>query len=130
MSNSSPSGPMTGGCLCGAVRFSIEGPLRDVTICHCGMCRRSTTCVGAYTACAPDAISVTGPKLRSYRSSPVARRGYCSRCRSALFWEPSDGHHLSVALGSLDDGSGLKLGRHIYVDHDPTLTRAMAQGVE
>ncbi len=130
MSNSSPSGPAKGGCLCGAVRFSIEAPLRDVTICHCAMCRRSATCLGAYTACPPEAITVTGSKLRWYRSSPIARRGFCSRCGSQLFWEPSDGHHLSVALGSLDDGSGLKLGKHIFVDHDPTLTRAMAQGVE
>ena len=126
MNESSPPGPATGGCLCGAVRFSIEGPLRDVTICHCAMCRRSTTSLGAYTACAPDAIRFAGTKLRWYRSSPVARRGFCSKCGSQLFWEPSHGGHLSVAFGSLDDGASLRLGKQIYVDHDPTLLRTLA----
>ena len=30
----------TGGCLCGAVRYQVHGPLRDVLICHCVECRR------------------------------------------------------------------------------------------
>ena len=130
MTKSSPPARATGGCLCGAVRFTIEGPLSGVTICHCAMCRRSTTGLGAYTACAPDAIRLTGTKLRWYRSSPVARRGFCARCGSQLFWEPSHGGHLSVALGSLDEAAGLRLDRHIYVDDDPTLLRAMAPSAE
>ena len=39
-----------GGCLCGAVRFSVAGPLRDVLICHCAECRRWTGAPGTFTA--------------------------------------------------------------------------------
>lgn len=117
----------TGGCLCGAVRFSIRGPLRTITVCHCAMCRRAATAVGAYTACAPDAIEVSGTKLRWYRSSPIARRGFCSKCGSQLFWEPAHGQHISVSVGSLDDASALKIGEHIFVAQDPTALRAFAE---
>ncbi len=30
----------TGRCLCGAVRYEVDGPLREVLICHCEECRR------------------------------------------------------------------------------------------
>ena len=126
----SPPGKLnlaTGGCLCGAVRYSISGPLRDITICHCPMCRRASTGVGAYTACAPDAIAISGTKLRWYRSSPIARRGFCAKCGSQLFWEPSDGDHLSVSVGSLDDASGLPIGGHIFVAEDSTALRRLAE---
>ena len=116
----------TGGCLCGAVRFSIQGALREITICHCAMCRRASTSVGAYTACAPDAIAISGAKLRWYRSSPIARRGFCGKCGSQLFWEPSHGDHLSVSVGSLDDASTLPIGKHIFVAQDPTALRSFA----
>jgi 2-methylcitrate dehydratase PrpD len=40
---------VTGGCLCGAVRFKLAPPLRDVVLCHCSVCRRIHGHVGAYT---------------------------------------------------------------------------------
>ena len=40
----------TGGCLCGAVRYRVAGPLRDVVACHCGQCRRSSGHHAAATA--------------------------------------------------------------------------------
>ena len=126
MLKSSVHAVATGGCLCGAVRFTIAGPLRDITICHCVMCRRSSTGLGAYTACAPDAITISGTKLRWYRSSPTARRGFCSKCGSQLFWEPGDLDHMSVSVGSLDDASALAIGKHLYVAHDPTALRRFA----
>jgi len=42
----------TGGCLCGAVRYEVLGPLRDVVLCHCSHCRRTHGHVAAYAACA------------------------------------------------------------------------------
>lgn len=104
----------TGSCLCGAVRFAVRGPLHPVSICHCAMCARSATSVGAYTACAPDDLAIEGRKLRWFRSSPVAERGFCSACGSQLFWRRLGGDRVSVSAGSLDDPSGLVFGRHIF----------------
>jgi hypothetical protein len=106
----------TGGCLCGAVSYEVRGPLRDVLICHCRFCRRMSTHVGAYSACGPaDLHIVSGRKLRWYRSSPAARRGFCSKCGSALFWEPTPPTHISISAGSLNPPTGLKIKEHIFL---------------
>jgi hypothetical protein len=39
-----------GGCLCGAVRYEVRGPLRDVLVCHCVECRRWSGHLFAATA--------------------------------------------------------------------------------
>lgn len=107
----------TGSCLCGAVRFSIHGPLRDVSYCHCLMCQRAASHGVAYTACEPDALVVADRrKLRWYRSSPQSRRGFCGTCGSQLFWEPADGRRVSVSAGSLDQPTGLRPGKHLFCD--------------
>ncbi len=113
----SVSGSVTGGCQCGAVRYAVSGPLRGIIVCHCRMCRRLTGFAGAFTACAPEALAVTvGKGLRWYRSSPFARRGFCSRCGAQLFWVPGHGKHVSIAAGSLDEPTGLVVDSHLYAD--------------
>jgi hypothetical protein len=89
------------------------------------MCQRSLTHYGAYTACRPEALEMIAVgKLRWYRSSPGARRGFCGKCGSQLFWEPAGGASISVSAGSLDQPTGLRAGRHIFreqtadYDHD------------
>ena len=109
----------SGGCLCGAVRYSVRGPLRDVLICHCNMCQRLHTHLGAYSACIPGDLTVESDKaLRWYRSSTSARRGFCSECGANLFWEPAHGHHISLSAGSLDRPTGLRVQGHIHMEEE------------
>lgn len=108
---------LTGSCLCGAVRFAVTGPVRDVIVCHCVFCQRSNTSVGAYAACRPEHLLLLAGKPRWYRSSATARRGFCAKCGSQLFWEPADGGRVSVAAGSLDQPTGLRVAEHIYCEH-------------
>jgi hypothetical protein len=106
----------TGSCVCGSVRFEIRGPLRDVLICHCLFCQRMHTHVGAYAACAPSDLKLVNARtLRWHRSSPGARRGFCHKCGSSLFWEPTSASHISISAGSLDRPTGLKVIDHIFV---------------
>jgi hypothetical protein len=105
----------SGGCLCGAVRYSVRGPLRDVIICHCLFCRRQSTHVGAYSACDPADLAIEpAAKLRWYRSSPGVQRGFCSRCGALLFWKPEHGRHVSIAAGSIDEPTGLRVAEEIF----------------
>ncbi|MEM6277279.1 MAG: GFA family protein [Pseudomonadota bacterium] len=101
-----------GGCLCGAVRYRAEGPLRPVVACHCEQCRRTTGNYVTATSCARDAIEITG-EVRWYVSSETARRGFCPICGSQLFWDGA-GANLSIMAGTMDGATGLTLKGHIF----------------
>lgn len=105
-----------GGCLCGAVRYELSGPLRDVVNCHCGQCLRTHGNYAAYTAVRRAGLRLVEERgLKWYRSSPAARRGFCQDCGASLFWEASTRDDIAVAAGSLDPPTGLKTIRHIFV---------------
>jgi len=107
----------TGGCLCGAVRYAVARPLRDVVLCHCAMCRRTHGHVGAYTSAPRSALSMVESRgLKWYRSSDVARRGFCSECGASVFWERVAGDLVSIAAGTVDTPTGLTTALQIYVD--------------
>jgi|SRR5579863_2569189 len=106
----------TGGCLCGAVRYAVAGPLRPVVFCHCTQCRRSTGHFMAATAAwQRDFRLLAASELRWYASSDSARRAFCGRCGSTLFWQANGRDYLSIAAGTLDGATGLESACHIHV---------------
>lgn len=126
-----------GGCLCGAVRYRHDGPLSDVTACHCGQCRRTS---GHYVAAARGMRAHLSFErddgLRWYESSPGVMRGFCAECGSSLFWGRAGSETISIMAGTLDSPTGLRLVQHIHVadagdyyDIDPDLPQA-EQGAE
>jgi hypothetical protein len=106
----------TGHCLCGAIRYRVFAPLRPASACHCSQCRRQHGALGVYTGGLPvESVVIEGAEhLRWYQSS-AARRGFCSRCGSKLFWQPTDRRTIDIAAGSLDQPTGLALAQHIFV---------------
>lgn len=105
-----------GGCLCGAVRYEVTGPLRPVIACHCSQCRRATGHFMAATAAARGDIKIMGgDNLTWFVSSETAQRGFCRLCGSNLFWDGKGLPYLSITAGSLDGPTELKLDRHIFV---------------
>lgn len=106
----------TGGCLCGAVRYEIAGPLRPVVFCHCTQCRRNTGHFMAATAARHhDFRLLAADELCWYASSDAARRGFCGRCGSTLFWQANGRDYISITAGSLDGLTGLTSACHIHI---------------
>jgi len=107
---------LKGSCQCGIVRFDVTDVPTAPTACHCVQCRKQS---GHYFASAnvPKAsVSITGVEhLTWYQSSEKVKRGFCSKCGSWLFWEPVFQDWTSIALGSIEGETGLKLERHIFV---------------
>lgn len=110
----------SGGCLCGAVRYSAKGPLRDVIYCHCSQCRRQTGLYFAATAVAKSDFALTQEGgLRWYAASDYAVRGFCGTCGSVLFWKAHGAAHIAILAGSLDDPSPLRAAMHICTEGRP-----------
>jgi hypothetical protein len=107
--------PITGGCLCGAVRYEVSGKLRNIIACHCVQCRRTSGHFVAATACRKVHFRLVQQKgLRWYSAVPGHRRGFCQVCGSSLFFEEVAGERMSIAAGSLDAPQGLTIAAHIF----------------
>ena len=105
-----------GSCLCGAVRFTTNGPLRGVVFCHCSQCRKQTGYCYAATNVAVDKLGAEGADgVGGSDAWFLARRGFCRTCGSALFWKPREGAYTSVLAGLFDPPSGLEGECHIFV---------------
>jgi hypothetical protein len=109
-----------GGCLCGGVRYRVNCPLRDITTCHCGECRRTHGGAAPYTACPDDQLELVADVglawIESPHSTTNAVRGFCANCGSSLFWKAPDRDYTAIAAGSVDEPSGLHSVDHIWWD--------------
>ena len=94
---------MTGGCQCGRVRYRAQVDPEQAYLCHCRMCQRATGGVAAaFVGLAnADCSWESGPDW--YRSSPIARRPFCSHCGSPLGFRFLEGENMDLTVGSFDD---------------------------
>ena len=92
---------MRGSCLCGGVRYRINGRLFDAMHCHCSMCRKAQG--------SEDLITF-------YESSPGNHRGFCRVCGSPIL-SKFDAYpdYLGLPLGPLDDDPLIRPKRHVHV---------------
>ena len=110
----------SGHCLCGHVNYRIdtEDPPSGVTLCHCEQCARWTGSLGAFTACRPNELAITGNPVW-FQSSADTKRGFCPRCGSTLFWQAEPGNRIYVTAGTLDAPTGLAVTEHIHTSSKP-----------
>ena len=78
---------MTGGCQCARVRFTAEIADDDAYLCHCRMCQRASGNISLAMKTLPRAAVRWEREPDYYRSSPIARRGFCSSCGTSLSFE-------------------------------------------
>ena len=108
---------MTGGCLCGAVRFETEAS-GEVGVCHCGQCRRWAS--GPWLSVQCENVRFEGEEnLARYASSDWAERGFCKRCGSNLFYRILKDPFCMLAAGTFDDQSRFHLTHQVFIDEKP-----------
>jgi hypothetical protein len=92
---------LTGGCQCGAVRFSVTR-LGRPSICHCRMCQKAFGAFYAPLVSVRHATLVwTRGEPKRFQSSNVAKRGFCAECGTPLTYEAPDG--IALAIGAFDE---------------------------
>ena len=110
---------LRGSCLCGAIKYEVDGELGPIVLCHCSMCRKAQGT--AFAANAPvdaDRFRVVAGHevLRGYRSSPGKQRYFCSVCGSPIYSKrDARGEVVRLRIGTLDSKIAVKPGAHIFV---------------
>ena len=78
----------SGGCLCGQVRYEINGSIRDSVACYCKMCQRDTGNFLVANQLEEENLTLLSDEsLAWYASSENAKRGFCKHCGSPLFFK-------------------------------------------
>lgn len=109
---------LTGGCLCGGVRFELTEPPLTASYCHCTRCQRRTgTAASAQARIVPGSLRVRqGEELVvAYRPPDGFAKAFCSGCGSALWSIDPEGNVSGVRLGAFDDDPGVRPAYRQYV---------------
>jgi len=104
-------GMITGGCLCGGVRYEITKPLLSMTYCHCTRCQRRTgTAASVQARIEPGSLRfVQGEELvKGWKPEDGFEKCFCSTCGGQLFSKDADGVIRGVRMGTLDEDPGLR----------------------
>jgi adenylate cyclase len=136
-----PARRVTGGCLCGAVRYEAEVFLQSAHYCHCKDCQRSSGQPAEIAVPVKvGTLRFTKGKPKYYSSSPWAQRGFCADCGSRIVWQPRDPQEAwstNINVGSLDNPEDARPSMHIFVDRqlpwyklDDNLPRARSDEME
>lgn len=108
----------SGGCLCGAVRFTARVE-PGVQACHCTQCQRWTG-GGPLLSVRVHDLELTGTEaIQAFRASEWGERAFCGTCGATLYWRMQGRRIAYLAVGLLDDQSGLAVTEEIFTDHRP-----------
>lgn len=108
-----------GSCLCGSVRFEVEGVKKEFGACHCEMCRKWTG-GPLLSVSAGSMVNFEGSEnISVYDSSPWAERGFCSKCGSGLFYRLKSNQHYMIPMGLFDNCDEMVFNLQVYIDKKP-----------
>jgi hypothetical protein len=103
---------LTGGCLCGGVRFELTEPPVSASYCHCTRCQKRTgTAASPQARLVPGSIRITSGDalVRAYEPPDGFPKAFCSGCGSALWSvDPDTGQIASIRMSLFDDDPGIR----------------------
>jgi len=122
-----------GSCLCGDVRFEVDGPFPKLYQCHCSLCRKqggSVSNTGLIVA-ADKFRWVTGEAaIGQWQRATGFRSWFCKRCGSTLPNPLRDTGYAWVPAGALDDDGPLEIGAQLFLASKTNWDRPRSDGMQ
>ena len=114
------SNPITGGCLCGKIRYEVSQPLQNIIACHCTHCQKASGAGASHNAVLPtSALTFTSGQPRLYadtaQSGNILNRYFCGDCGSPIVSQREKVPGMMVLkVGTLDTPGDMKLVMNIW----------------
>ncbi|MCH7634971.1 MAG: GFA family protein [Proteobacteria bacterium] len=108
-----------GGCLCGAVRYTLRSAPDWSAHCHCRSCQKATGAgFATWVGVKEENFEVSHGRLAICVSSPGVQRGFCDQCGSSLTYVGDRWPgQVSVLAATLDEPGIATPTAHVYVEH-------------
>ena len=112
--------PITGGCLCGKIRYTVSQSVEKIIACHCTHCQKASGAGASHNALVPrSAVSFTAgtPKLfaDTAQSGNTLNRYFCGDCGSPIYSQRAKLPEMMVLkVGTLDAPGDMKLVMNIW----------------
>jgi hypothetical protein len=114
--------PIHGSCLCGAIRFTLDVPVKELRACHCRNCQKASGAGGSVNAVAPSTafhLAQGRPKRYSARadSGRLLHRYFCGDCGSPIYSQrDTTPETMVVRAGLFDDAGDMKIVANIWTN--------------
>lgn len=111
---------ISGGCLCGAVRYECNAEPLGTVVCHCTHCQKVSGSAFSVNVLLPAAnVTWSGTGLASFadkgESGKSISRKFCRNCGSSIAAEATAlPAAMIIKAGTLDDRSWLNPNTHIW----------------
>ncbi|QRG05294.1 GFA family protein [Xanthobacter dioxanivorans] len=121
--------PLTGGCLCGRLRYGVRR-VQSAYWCHCTMCRRVSG-AGAlpWATVMRQDFAFTQGTPATYASSPGVVRAFCGTCGSPILFDMAAEAAVDVTLGTLDDPDAVRPDHHIWAETALQMSAGLGAGL-
>ena len=113
---------LSGGCLCGHVRYEYAGEPEGANYCHCSTCRRMTgSAFNVGIRGQANLLNIISGKVKGYTRKAddgnEITREFCPECGSPLFTRlPSNPQFIFIKAGSLDDSTCVKPSYQMWTE--------------
>ena len=124
---------LPGSCLCGAIRFGVDGPFPRLYQCHCSLCRKqggSVSNTGLIVASHKFRWLGGEELVRKWQRSSGFRSWFCQRCGSTVPNPLRDTGFVWVPAGALDDDGPLEIGAQVFLGSKTSWDRPRTDGLQ
>ena len=111
---------LTGSCLCGAIRYTIDAEVKELRACHCRNCQKASGAQGTVNAILPSSVfKLTSGRPKRYTavadSGRTLHRYFCGDCGSAIYSQREASPEMVVVrAGTMDNAPDMKVTAHIW----------------